>query len=1002
MDERDLYADPLVKDVDSDLFTFEERLFGMRLPQFLTYLGAGLLFLSTSAHLPLVSRLALAVPLALLLIQLVHGTIGGEPTLRAIALLLRALTVARYATWQPLERQLQDASTVGRRTRRSPPPSVQACWVPLDRLEGGIADYDESRGKGQHRFWTVFEVEGRNVQYLPRAEQARLYGRFERFLVGLHFRVQFLTVTEALHPDDFEPLTEQAKSTCLVRERAPRLARLHEASLAYQRTHLATCTATRHYVVISASAREEAARMAVEEQGSGGPGAMLLRLFSSRRRGPEIEREQVLGLLYARISVMRQLFGQLEVRASPLDDARLLRLFATCLAPGAPVPSFGWRAGVSPAPGTQMQPVDEAPRPAPADAASIVPVLGAASRERRRSLAGVRLRGLHATLCFSGETALAGRVRPADLVAPGSVSVLPDALVIAARSSTRYVRALPVEGFGRQLVAGWAAEFSQLGIPMIRSTVIEPTDGLRLLDRLELQRVKLESERISAQRVLRLTRARNEAEAGRVRRVASDLAERRKAVPTVQMTFLLHASTRKRLESRMRALRTHLRHTHLRVGTALRLHDAFWQTALPICAPSSTATAPVYLPSDAASTLLDLGSGVIGTRRGVFLGWINQGQTRRPVFFHPWLLPNPHAVIIGDSGQGKSLLGKVIASGLLGLGIADVVVLDRDDDYLPLHRYAGGEESQRYNLARGCPINFFDLPYAPADVDPDDPTDLLAEFIDNQLLVGLTLLVCDAGASLDKREESYLMHVARRAYAAQGITSEAIRQDPGILLGPMPTLSEFIETMRATPASNEAIQLSLLERLEKASYLFAGQTSASIEKPLTIFSIHELDEKWYPLMTFVVQNFLLRHRALRQDERYLAYVVEEASYLLKHPAARKSLEAGARGFRKRGIALFTFSQHPREFLEEGAVILSNAGVALYFGMQPQAARLLGLPPELEHALTAAVPGQAVLRCGNEYAVISVATSQDHYRLFTTNPEDARRARRIPRAQEVAP
>src|SRR5207248_1460467 len=63
-----------------------------------------------------------------------------------------------------------------------------------------------------------------------------------------------------------------------------------------------------------------------------------------------------------------------------------------------------------------------------------------------------------------------------------------------------------------------------------------------------------------------------------------------------------------------------------------------------------------------------------------------------------------------------------------------------------------------------------------------------------------------------------------------------------------------------------------------------GQTSISLEKPLTVFSIHELNDKWYPLMTFTVQNFLMRHRALHQDEHYLAYVVEEASYMLKHPA----------------------------------------------------------------------------------------------------------------------
>ena len=76
-------------------------------------------------------------------------------------------------------------------------------------------------------------------------------------------------------------------------------------------------------------------------------------------------------------------------------------------------------------------------------------------------------------------------------------------------------------------------------------------------------------------------------------------------------------------------------------------------------------------------------------------------------------------------------------TGLMGLGIADVVVLDKDDDYLPLHEELG-DESQRYNLARGCPINLFDIPYGPQDVDPQDPQDLFSEFLANSLMTALS------------------------------------------------------------------------------------------------------------------------------------------------------------------------------------------------------------------------------------------------------------------------
>lgn len=242
------------------------------------------------------------------------------------------------------------------------------------------------------------------------------------------------------------------------------------------------------------------------------------------------------------------------------------------------------------------------------------------------------------------------------------------------------------------------------------------------------------------------------------------------------------------------------------------------------------------------------------------------------------------------------------------------------------------------------------------------------------------------------------MTVARATYAAKGITTETIRQAPETLLLPAPILADFLAQMREMPASSEPMRQSLLERLEKAAYLFQGPTSISLEKPLTIFSIKGLDEKWFALMTYVVQNFLLRHRATRQDERYLAYVVEEASYLLRNAAGRRYLEKGSRGFRKLGIAQITLSQHPRDFLEAGQVVLSNAGTAFYLGMERSAVEKLHLAEELERQLLEGIPGHGVLRIGNDYMPLTVWSNPVYRALFTTDPAERRamRKRQAPR------
>src|SRR5205807_5366071 len=130
-----------------------------------------------------------------------------------------------------------------------------------------------------------------------------------------------------------------------------------------------------------------------------------------------------------------------------------------------------------------------------------------------------------------------------------------------------------------------------------------------------------------------------------------------------------------------------------------------------------------------------------------------------------------------------------------------------------------------FNLAGACPMNIMDLPYGPADVNPDDPIDILAEGIDNHLLIGLSLLY---GETLTKAQEAFLAHAAREAYAAKGITLEAIRRDPQTLLREPPVFADLIAAMKQVPASSPSVREVLLERFEMVAHLFPGQTTVQI------------------------------------------------------------------------------------------------------------------------------------------------------------------------------
>lgn len=1001
----------LVKEVQGHLFTFEEKMFGMSLQQLLTDIGVFTSSFSFTGSLPLIPHLIVSVLITLLAMVVVHGKIQGIALGYWLYLLLRFKMTPSRAIWQ----SKSTTNDVSGQQDKHRLPSVQMMWVPVDTLQHGVGAKREQHKKTEMlRYWMAFEVEGKNIRLLPDNEQIRVFRRFERFLTGLEFHLQLLSYTEQVNPRTAPALQEQ-KEALLAISATPKIQALQKASIQAQEKEMTVCTQTRHFIIVSASEAEAALR-----NPDGTPRSVLstiLRLFTFRKKA-DITPAEILDQLRIRASVVRKAMQQVDMQVWPLQDQNMTQLLAQCLAPGSTELTFLPEViNEQTLPVSQQKPrgdSNEEPEGQVADDTSPLhitrknkqdaerpPTLPPPPRKSsvRKSVASPtyknRLRGVHGTFYYTGHQkqarSEAGIPAIADLIAPSSIEMRPDVMQIQAGKQTRYARSFTVTGYGHHLLCGWVNNLHDLGMPLLISTHFEPVDSRFMIMKLEHALTRLESQRLTDQKTLRITKVDQTIETEQIRRVARALASKRLKIFEVSLTICVHASSPERLEQRARYLLSHLRDMQIQARPAMLQQDLAWQSCLPI--GLDLLQTWVKLTSDVASTMMPGTSGTVGTPTGVFLGYTGSGLARRPIYFNPWSrkkkIPNPHIVVIGETGRGKSWLGKSIATGFIGLGLADVAVLDKDDDYLRLHRAIPGE-SQRYNLARSCPLNLFDIPFGPADVDMDDPADILSEFFDNSLLTGLSLLVNEENTRLSKSEEAYLITVARATYAEKGITSEAIRLHPETLLLPAPTLADFIAKMQEMPASSDSMRQSLLERLEKASYLFqAGQTTVSLEKPLTIFSIKGLDEKWFALMTYVVQNFLMRHRALKKDKRYLAYIVEEASFLLKHPAGRRYLENASRSFRKLGISLITLSQQPDDFLDAGQVVLSNAGTVFYLGMQETAIKKLNLPEELERILGDSSPGECVLRMGNEYVPLTIWSNPVYGDLFKTDPIDDR-------------
>nr|BBH92281.1 hypothetical protein KTA_04800 [Thermogemmatispora argillosa] len=928
--------------------------------------------LALTGGIPFVPRLWVTGIALLSVLLLVHGRVGGS------SLAFWLYWYGRF-WWLPKRTRFRPPSAAGAEARRKPPrghPVASQRWVPAGELQGHLVRHWMRGADGRMKAltcWALLEVQSYStLRLLPRYEQERLLNRCQRFLDGLSFPVKFLWIVEALDPARDPAL--QAQQQALVQLKDSPLQHLQRENLQEQLHQQAHCSSIRHLVVVSASSHE-----ATSDQQTAQGRSLLHRmsalLFPRQEPVAEAEVERALRI---RLGVVKAGLEALDLQVSLLSGAALLRAFASCLAPGSSVPSF------------EVDSVSHPHRPGSQ---------GPAGRWVKR------LRGLHGELLSYISPRPQAMLDPGlpleELLAPVAVDLAPQGLRVQVGKQgqqSRCLRTYEVVGLPAEVSYGWLEGITNLGIPLIIMLQCQPLPNRVMLRRLELQRTKIESQRLADRKSLRLTKADVEQEATQLLTLIEALASNSLTLCSIQLLLMVHASTLERLEERTRYLLAHLRDQQVRVRALAYRHDLGWQACFPTPMTSTALVTPgaITLPSDVVATCLTWSNSRVGTPSGAYLGISRQGPqgaaVALPVYLNPWdgtrRLPNPHVVICGESGMGKSWLAKTLMLGLLCTHTADVVVLDRDGDYDAIHA-ALGEASQRINLAGQCPINPLELPYGPGDVDLTDPVDLVAEHIEQHLLPGLALLY---GESLSKTQEAVLTHAARVAYRTRGLYMEAIRTDPQVLLQEPPTFAAFLEVLRTAPTASEVQREMLMERFDQVAYLFSEHTTLTLT-PLTIFAIGKLDERWYPFMNYVIYNFVQRYRAVQGGERYLAYVVEEASYLLKHPAGRRYLEAGARGFRKLGIAQITISQHPTDFLEAGQVVLANSGTWFLLGMQRQAAQRLQLPDELERLLEEARPGRVVFRCGRELAPLDVVTYRHSpllRALLTTDPRDRRR------------
>ena len=354
------------------------------------------------------------------------------------------------------------------------------------------------------------------------------------------------------------------------------------------------------------------------------------------------------------------------------------------------------------------------------------------------------------------------------------------------------------------------------------------------------------------------------------------------------------------------------------------------------------------------------------------------------VLFDRFSLENANFTIFAKSGSGKSYAVKLEILRSLMLGV-DVIVLDPENEYQYLAEAAGGS-FLNMSLASESHINPFDLPIPREDEKPED---VLRSNVIN--LVGLLRIML---GGLSPEEDAIIDRALTETYAAKDITPET---DPKEWQSKIPLMSDF-ESVLETMEGGE----SLVRRVRKFtkgtfSNFFNQPTNISMEKPLVVFGIRDMEDELRPIAMFIVMRCIWNK--VRSELKKRILVVDEAWWIMRTEDGASFLFGVCKRARKYWLGVTTITQDVEDFMksEYGKPIITNS--SLQFLMKQSTAgidvvqKIFNLTDEEKYLLLEAEVGEGIFFAGQKHVAIKTIASYTEDQFITTAPEEVLKIRK---------
>lgn len=351
-------------------------------------------------------------------------------------------------------------------------------------------------------------------------------------------------------------------------------------------------------------------------------------------------------------------------------------------------------------------------------------------------------------------------------------------------------------------------------------------------------------------------------------------------------------------------------------------------------------------------------------------------------------LTNPHIVILGVTGAGKSVCMDTIASRSLVTKNTQCAILDVEGEY---KKRTDSLSGRIIEIKQGVPagINIFDI-----DIEQDEngreKVNILNKVSEiRAILSGIVKNYMDR--NLNAKELVEIEESVIETYKEKGITTnkDSIYEKEGGKLGnkltlnkikkKMPTLSDFQRILATKKNSKELAEILTGFLKGKSLGMFDCHSNININDSFIDFDLSSITDevtKFYASMvitTWITEKYMRRSELFDEKSVY----IDEAWTMLKYEETANFIENLARRARKRGVRLVIATQLPDELISspQGRAILNCCGTAILMKQSPisvdKVIEYFKLSEGTREFLLKARPGDALLNMEGTISAIVI-------------------------------